>query len=269
MNELQFSVGTFGFFDSGIINKSWEPPKIRLISAYEFEFYLDDYPGGQFNDELFCPAKKNFCTLAKPGQHQRVVRSAKGYYLNIYTQDPQLCDRLEQLPNSFLLWDMDEVVKQMEQMIAAKGRDSLSDRMIRQGCACKILAILCDHVQLPANLSKIPAQHQQMLLSADRFIRDHYYEDISLEIVSQKCSIDKTYFHKLYSLAFGKTPAQRLLALRIGAAKQGLTEDKLSMSELAMRCGFSSQSYFCYKFKQVVGMSPTRYREIIRKQIKK
>lgn len=269
MNELQFVVGTFGAFDYTAPGRAFEASSLRLIGAYEFEFYVEDYPGGQYNAGLFCPAKRNFCTLAKPGQRQQVVRPMKGYYLNIHTQDPRLCDLLEQLPNSFPLWDMTEVVKLMEQMIATKGRDTLSGQLIRQGCVCRIFAVLCDYVQLPANLTKIPVQHQQTLLSADRFIRDHFCEDISLETLAQKFGLDKTYFHKLYVATFGKTPAQRILALRIGAAKQGLLEDKLSMAELAARCGFSSQSYFCYKFKQVVGVPPSQYRQTVYKQIKK
>lgn len=269
MRDLQFSVGTFGAFDNGVAFRNHQPEQPRLISAYEFEFYTEDYPGGQNNGGVFCPARKNHCTLAKPGQMQQVIPPAKGYYLNIHTQDPELCDQLEQLPGSFRLWDMEEVVKLMEQMIATRGRDTVAGRLQNHGYACRILAILCTYLQLPTSLEKVPSQHRQTLLSADRYIRDHYFEDISLETVSKEFSLEKTYFHKLYTTAFDKSPAQRILALRIGAAKRGLTEDKLSLTELALRCGFSSQSYFCYKFKQVTGQTPMEYRQTVRRQMEK
>ena len=34
-----------------------------------------------------------------------------------------------------------------------------------------------------------------------------------------------------------------------------------SMSEIAAQCGFSSQTYFGYKFKEVMGMTPLQYRK--------
>ena len=48
----------------------------------------------------------------------------------------------------------------------------------------------------------------------------------------------------------------------IAAAKAGLIEGNIPLDELATKCGFSSQAYFCYKFKKMVGSSPTRYRQI-------
>ena len=54
--------------------------------------------------------------------------------------------------------------------------------------------------------------------------------------------------------------ACRILSFRIAAAKTGLLERKVTLGELAGKCGFSSQTYFCYKFKQVTGMTPLQYR---------
>lgn len=267
MADLEFSVGTFGAFDY-MAGRGIENRPDRLINCYEFEFYTEDHEGGLYNDGVFYPARKNYCILAKPGQIQQVVRPKRGYYFNVFSADPELSDRLDRLPNSFEMWDMEEVVEQIKQMNAAKVLRSVEGKLIRQSCACRILSMLSRYSKLPQGLERISSQHRQTILMADRFIREHYFLPLNLEVLARRCSLEKTYFHKLYTTAFGMSPAQRILALRIGAAKLAVLEAKIPLEEIAANCGFSSQSYFCYKFKQVLGQTPVEYRDSIRRQLK-
>ena len=103
--------------------------------------------------------------------------------------------------------------------------------------------------------------HQKLLQESDRYIREHYAEDISLAALAERCGLHPNYFHKLYTSAFGKTPAQKLLDCRIAAAKMALIAGNRSMAEIAAECGFSSQTYFGYKFKQATGRTPLQYRK--------
>ena len=86
-------------------------------------------------------------------------------------------------------------------------------------------------------------------------------EDLTLTSLAALCNLHPNYFHRLYTEAFGKTPAQRILGCRIGAARMLLLTQNLSMSEIAAQCGFSSQTYFGYKFKEVMRMTPLQYRK--------
>ena len=70
-----------------------------------------------------------------------------------------------------------------------------------------------------------------------------------------------TYFHKLFTAAFGVTPANHVLGYRISAAKAALVEGALPLVEIAAQCGFSSQTYFCYRFRLVTGQTPAQYRK--------
>ena len=108
-----------------------------------------------------------------------------------------------------------------------------------------------------------PVTEEMLLQEADRYIREHYMEDISLADLAERCGLHPNYFHKLYTNAFGKTPAQKLLACRIAAAKMALLTGNKSMAEIAAACGFSSQTYFGYKFKQATGRTPLQYRKRI------
>lgn len=268
MHNPVFSVSNFGAFDYSLRKRHGEGQE-RLVSSYEFEFYTEKGQGGLRIDGTFYGAARGRCILAKPGQLEVVVTPYRGYYINIVTQDPELCDMLDHLPNAFTLWNMGEVVKLIHQMLNIEDRTSLVNRMQLQGIACRILAILYQYRNNPQNADSNVLQHQKTLLMADKYIRDHLSEELSLAVLSKLCNLDPTYFHKLYTSAFGRTPAQRILGFRIAAAKTGLIESKVSLGELASKCGFSSQTYFCYKFKQVTGMTPMQYRSMVLSNPKK
>lgn len=89
-----------------------------------------------------------------------------------------------------------------------------------------------------------------------------------MNALAKIANLDPSYFHKLYTSVYGTTPAKRVLSYRISAAKIGLIEGTLPLDALTAKCGFSSTAYFCYKFKKVVGSSPTRYRQIVLRRIK-
>lgn len=260
MHNPDFSLSRFGAFDSPVVKAGEVIGKERVIAAYEFEFYTQDSQGGLKNDGVFYPSRKGGCTLAKPGQVQQTVRPNRGYFMNVVTQDPELCDMLDHLPNFFILWNMSAVVKLINEMIAMEEQDSLVGRMQLHSCACRILALLSQYRQDPKKADSGVYQHRKSLLMADKYIREHLAEELTLHKLAKLCNLDPTYFHKLYTAAFGKTPAQRILGFRIAAAKTGLLERKVTLGELAGKCGFSSQTYFCYKFKQVTGMTPLQYR---------
>lgn len=260
MHNPIFSVSNFGAFDYSMgRHQPGEGPE-RLVSSYEFEFYTEKGEGGLRIDGTVYPANRGTCILAKPGQEESVIKPYKGYYLNIVTQDPELCDMLDHLPNSFTLWNMGEVVKLIHKMINTEDKESLVSRMQLQSYTCQILAILYKYRRSAQNAEVSTLQHQKNLLMVDKYIRDHLSEELSLSSLAKLCNLDPSYFHKLYTAAFGSSPAQRILGFRISAAKTALIENKISLGEIAARCGFSSQTYFCYKFKQVTEMTPMQYR---------
>ncbi len=259
-----FEIIKFGVYDSTARKGAASTAKEQLVSSYEFEFYTADCAGGVSAEGVLYPARRGGCTLFKPGQKQRMVVPYKCYYMNLVTQDPELCHLLDQLPVFFMLTNIDEVVLLFHKMLAVESRDTLAGRMEIQSCACRILGFLEKYGQSPRTSERNVLRHQQTLLMADQYIRDHVAEDLSLASLAKLCNLDPTYFHKLYTAAFGRTPAQRVLSQRILAAKKELLITDFPLGEIAARCGFSSQTYFCYQFKRIVGSTPGQYRSTMR-----
>lgn len=248
MQLPHFSLSNFGVIQ---VSKKSSEQRIRF---YELEFYTEDHPGGTVTDGVFRAAKKGHYCLYRPGQVQRLVGPYRCYYLNISTQDPILCDFFDSLPDSGPVWNMDQVVEQIRKMQRTEDKESLAGRLRLEACAAQVLSLLAQH---PTGV----LVHREELVRADRYIREHLAEDLSLKRLAQISNLDPTYFHKLYTRVYGKTPAQRVLSRRITAAQIALEEGSLSIAEIAAACGFSSQAYFASKFREVTGKSPTGYRK--------
>lgn len=259
MSALQFSVRNFGTFASARDER--KAGKERLMVNYEFEFYTENCQGGPVIDGEFYQVRQGMVSLPKPGQAVQMQHPYKCYFLNIETADPELQALFDSLPELFSVWNMDEVIDHLQQMMLLKPVNTLHKQLRLQSHACSIIAILSRCGQNKEQSDRNIFQHRKILVMVDKYMRSHISEPLSLNDLAKMSNLDPTYFHKLYTAAFGATPAQRLLRYRIQKAKTGLLSNSVSLNDLAEKCGFSSQTYFCYKFRQVTGMTPTQYRQ--------
>lgn len=257
MQFPQFSISRYGVV--GVQNPQMHRVP-ETITAYEFEFYTEDYPGGSWVDGEFRGVRKGYYSLCRPGQRQILVPPYRCFFLNILTQDEDLRDFFDHLPDGAEVLDMEAVVTLIREMMATPERHSLAGRLRLESCVGRIIALLADQRLTGDPGDRGTLLHRKMLLTVDRYMREHLEEDLSLKRLAQISNLDPTYFHKLYTAAYGKTPARRLLEYRIAGAKLALIEGELSLSEVASHCGFASQAYFCSKFKQVTGKTPSEYR---------
>ena len=103
-------------------------------------------------------------------------------------------------------------------------------------------------------------KHRDVILRAMSFIRRSYAGRVGLEDVADEVSLSPTYFSRLFKEEAGQSFKSYLNSLRIGEAKNLLRETDLPLLEIASQVGFEDQSYFSRVFRNVVGISPGRYR---------
>ncbi|MDF1567808.1 MAG: AraC family transcriptional regulator [Spirochaetaceae bacterium] len=103
-------------------------------------------------------------------------------------------------------------------------------------------------------------RHRDVILKAMSFIRRHFTDKVSLEDVASEVSLSPTYFSRLFKEESGQSFKSYLNDLRIGEAKNLLRETDLQLIDVASTVGFEDQSYFSRVFRNIVGISPGRYR---------
>ena len=61
----------------------------------------------------------------------------------------------------------------------------------------------------------------------------------------------------------GVAPHNWLLTRRVEVAKEKLRDDRLSLSDVALACGFTDQSHLTRVFTRMVGVSPGAWRRAL------
>ena len=103
-----------------------------------------------------------------------------------------------------------------------------------------------------------------------RAIREAIYDDPTGEwnsaIMAEDMGISRAYFHRIYFEAFGVTCRQDVIESRLLCAADLLKNTGLSVSAVAEKCGYESESYFMRQFKQHKGCTPSEYRSIAERE---
>jgi AraC-like DNA-binding protein len=103
------------------------------------------------------------------------------------------------------------------------------------------------------------------LLARLRRARDHvdrYYRDpLDLGQLAKVAGISKYHFARSFEATYGETPIRYLTRRRIERAQDLMRVANLTITEICMVVGFSSLGSFSSRFTQLVGETPTAYRD--------
>lgn len=95
---------------------------------------------------------------------------------------------------------------------------------------------------------------------AMRRMADPSLEAPSMPELAQTLGVSYTWFRRMFVHHTGLSPHQYRLQLRVGRARTLLSETTLTVKEIAFRCGFESEQYFCRLFRRKTGVSPGEWR---------
>lgn len=95
---------------------------------------------------------------------------------------------------------------------------------------------------------------------AASYMNDHFNQPISLEQVAAYARLSKHHLSRLFPRYYGFSPIHYLRRKRVREALRLLRDTDLSATEIASSVGFDTLGYFGKVFREIVGMSPTDYR---------
>ena len=87
-----------------------------------------------------------------------------------------------------------------------------------------------------------------------------YGSPITLESVAGKVGLSPSYFSALFHNTVGTGFREHLNRIRIEESRRLLLSTDYSLTDIAVAVGFADQSYFCKIFRQIVGITPGRFR---------
>lgn len=100
----------------------------------------------------------------------------------------------------------------------------------------------------------------QAVERAKEYIKEHYYENITLNQVAEQAGITSGYLSTLFTQNLNCGFVDYLNEVRINHACTYLQQNYLKTYEIAFKVGFNDEKYFSRVFKKVKMVSPYEYR---------
>jgi AraC-like DNA-binding protein len=89
------------------------------------------------------------------------------------------------------------------------------------------------------------------------YIDQHIYEHIQLSELAEKANLSLSRFKMRFKKETGVPPAQYIVRKKIEKSRQMLASGRYSITDAAMKLGFSSSQYFATVFKRYAGKPPS------------
>jgi len=145
----------------------------------------------------------------------------------------------------------------------------------------ELLARITNHLSLQRFVQQIQVQNQELqrlvtestpshslelpqsnLQQAIAYIQANLEQNITIEAIATKLGMSQFYFCRWFKQSMGIAPYQFVIQQRVEKAKILLKRQDVSLVEVALQCGFNSQSHLIHHFKKQVGMTPKQYQSL-------
>jgi AraC-like DNA-binding protein len=92
-------------------------------------------------------------------------------------------------------------------------------------------------------------------------LHERFAEPLTSAQLAQEAGLSISQFERTFRKAFGSSPHQYLLGIRVEHACRLLNETDDTVSAIAQRCGFYDHAHFTRAFNSWIGTTPARYRK--------
>jgi AraC-like DNA-binding protein len=131
-----------------------------------------------------------------------------------------------------------------------------------------LMLLLNRLVRCASNLAVPPARSKYAkgglaswrLRKALELLENNSRNQPSLPEIAQSIGLHPTSFCRAFKQSTGLSPHRYLLVHRVNCAKDMMKDHTLTLTQIALDCGFSSSSQFSAVFSRIVGFPPRTYR---------
>lgn len=96
-------------------------------------------------------------------------------------------------------------------------------------------------------------------------IEDNLYSNISVEELCAEMNYSRAYLSKIFKTTTGFTILEYILNRKIMQAKKLIKENDYNFSQISDKLAFDNPHYFTRVFKRISGMTPSEYKNSVRK----
>ncbi len=140
--------------------------------------------------------------------------------------------------------------KDIERLYAESLANLLAVHLLRNYLNCK--------VKVSDNFDRLAPRK---LNTVFEYIEVNLAQKITLSDLAAIVGVGRFYFCRLFKGSTNLSPYNYVLQQRVKRAKKLLKDSELPICDVALECGFSSQSHLAKHFRNTVGTTPKMYRQ--------
>ncbi len=137
-----------------------------------------------------------------------------------------------------------------DQITLSSASDMLLVHLLKHYCS--------DYGKLPDTKGGLSPYAKRQILD---FIESHLDRALTLQQLAETVHLSEYHFARMFKVSFGVPPHQYVTERRLNQAARLLQDRNLTLAEIALRCGFSSQSHFSNRFKAFYRVTPASFRK--------
>ncbi|MBO5898485.1 MAG: helix-turn-helix transcriptional regulator [Clostridia bacterium] len=208
------------------------------------------------DETLSLPMDTLLCV--RPGETYTVQLPCSAYYILVGTEDESHKTYLDSWPRTMVLCDAERCAALMRDIAMAEQEENVKKVI----SAVMILSdILEQERRVQQDASRVPTEKtRETVRRGIEYMDAHFREKCTLEEVASYVGRSAIYFHDTFEEVAGESPYEYITRLRLNEAKRLLAFTSEPPADIAVRCGYGSQSYFNYVFKKAMGITPLTYR---------
>ena len=230
------------------------------------------------NDIYFINGGDVHYFLASPESERIVIQFDLSFFQDISSLEKtskEMRNLFSSIVQASSLWSQ-EVADQMRQLLMTVHEENNERksgyRYVIKAKMFEMLAILSREVPQNENWndqvreeisSTKQMENLERLDKIFMYIEAHYQDTITLNDISEYMGFSSFYFTKFFKKNTGTTFIQFLTEYRLNKAKWILLNEDATVTEVAERTGFSSVKTFHHQFKDLMGISPLKYKKTI------
>ncbi len=110
-------------------------------------------------------------------------------------------------------------------------------------------------------MSRAVEELNRRMLRARDAIDRAYAQPLDIQELARLANVSDAHFIRTFRATFGETPHRYLQRRRVERAMFKLCETERSITDVCLDVGFNSLGTFSRTFREVVGVSPSEYRD--------
>ncbi|WNJ92930.1 AraC family transcriptional regulator [Bosea sp. 685] len=165
-------------------------------------------------------------------------------------------------------WDVDDPFLSLaaQRLVEASDAAHSGQSLLAEQLAYTLALHLSDRYAAPSSAS---GEHPRDLDAGMRmriadFVRADPGRDIALSDMAKLSGLSPSAFIRSFKRSTGQTPHRFVVEQRVEAAGDLLRDSGMTIAEIALAVGFSSQSHLGTAFRTITGLSPAQFRRLKR-----